>query len=61
MKTAFFIILLGAVTSCFAVWTSSPSNNASALGMSTANFEYSMAYAGTLSGFLFGLFLWKVR
>jgi hypothetical protein len=61
MKTAFIILLLGAVSMCFGAWSTNPATNASALGLTTANYEYSMAYAGTLSGFLFGLFLWKIR
>lgn len=60
-KLALLFFLLGTITSCFAVWSTSPATNASALGLTTANYEYSMAYAGTLSGFLFGLFLWKIR
>lgn len=60
-KLALLFFLLGAITSCFAVYSSNPATNASSLGLSTANYEYSMAYAGTLSGFLFGLFIWKVK
>lgn len=60
-KIALLGILLGAVLipDASAVWSTNAATNAAALGMSTANYEYSMAYAGTLSGFLFGLFIWK--
>lgn len=61
MRTALLILTLGAVTSCFAVFSPIPSENATALGMTTADYAANMAYAGTLSGFLFGLFLWKLR
>ncbi len=31
------------------------------LGMTKVNYETSMSYAGVLTGFLFGLFLWKLQ
>jgi len=31
------------------------------LGMNTKDYVYAMATAGTALGFIFGLFLWKVR
>jgi len=60
-KSALIIFLIGAVTSCFAVFSPDPAVNAASLGMTTSDYEYSMAYAGTLSGFLLGLFIWKLK
>lgn len=63
-KLALSLLLVGAVfaPSAFAYKDmTKPSQRASDLGMSTANYETSMSYAGVLTGFLFGLFLWKLQ
>lgn len=60
-KIALLGFLFGAILipDASAVWSSTQSVNASALGLTTANYVNNMAYAGTLCGFLFGLFIWK--
>jgi hypothetical protein len=35
-------------------------SRAADLGMTTQDYVFSMSIAGTLTGFLFGLFLWKL-
>lgn len=60
-KSALIILFLGAVSVCFGAWSNDPAANAAQLGLTTLEFETQMAYAGTLSGFLLGLFIWKAK
>lgn len=62
-KLALTFLIVGAVfaPSAFAYKDmTKPSKRASDLGMSTANYEFSMSIAGTLTGSLFGLFLLRL-
>jgi hypothetical protein len=63
-KLALSFLIVGAVfaPSAFAYKDmTKPAQRARDLGMTTANYETSMSYAGVLTGFLFGLFLWKLQ
>jgi len=57
----FFIVavIFSADASAFADM-SQVTNRAADLGMTTSDYVFSMSVAGTLTGFLFGLFLWKL-
>lgn len=63
-KLALFALLIGAVflpdASAY-VNMSAVASRAADLKMTTANYAFSMAIAGTLTGFAFGMFLWKAR
>lgn len=63
-KLALFALLIGSVfiPDAFAyVNMSQVSARASNLNMATADYAFAMAIAGTLTGFSFGMFLWKAR
>jgi hypothetical protein len=63
-KIALSALLLGAIFApdLFAyVDMSRTAQRANDLGLSTKDYVFAMSIAGTLTGFLFGLFLWKVR
>lgn len=57
------LILLGVIlpSSLFALDMSLVSDRATDLGMTVSDYEFAMAIAGTFSGSLLGLFLWKVK
>jgi hypothetical protein len=63
-KLALFALLIGAVfipdLSAY-VNMSQVARRASDLKMTTQNYAFAMAIAGTLTGFAFGMFLWKAR
>lgn len=64
MKKFIFISILSFIFSSniYAyVDMSKVSKRASDLGMNTKDYAYSMAFAGVLTGSMFGLFLWKSR
>ena len=63
-KTALTALLIGAVLApdlLAYVDMTQTVQRAKDLGMSTSDYVFAMAISGTLTGFLFGLFLWKVR
>lgn len=63
-KLALFALLIGAVFICDAsayVNMSNVAARASDLNMKTSDYAFAMAIAGTLTGFAFGMFLWKAR
>jgi len=63
-KLALTFLIVGAVfaPSAFAYKDmTKPSLRAADLGMTTESYETSMSYAGVLTGFLFGLFLWRLQ
>ncbi len=63
-KLALFALLIGAVfipdVSAY-VNMSAVSSRASDLNMATKDYAFAMAIAGALTGFAFGMFLWKAR
>ncbi|MCX6062083.1 MAG: hypothetical protein NT103_07545 [Campylobacterales bacterium] len=63
-KIALFALLIGAVfisdASAF-VDMSQVSQRAANLNMATKDYALAMAIAGALTGFAFGMFLWKAR
>lgn len=64
-KLALFALLIGAVfipdASAAYVNMSQVATRASDLRMTTSDYAFAMAIAGTLTGFAFGMFLWKAR
>ena len=64
-KLALFALLIGAVFTpdafCAYVNMTQVATRASDLKMTTANYAFAMAIAGSLTGFAFGMFLWKAR
>ncbi|MFA5215074.1 hypothetical protein [Sulfuricurvum sp.] len=65
MKTSLlFLLLISAVfipdASAYADMTQQ-ATNAAALNMTLNDYTFSMANAGLLTGFMFGMFLWKAR
>lgn len=63
-KLALFALLIGAVfisdASAFVDMTK-VSQRASDLNMATKDYAFAMSIAGALTGFAFGMFLWKAR
>lgn len=63
-KLALFALLIGAVfipdASAYVNMTQ-VATRAADLKMTTANYTFTMAIAGSLTGFAFGMFLWKAR
>ena len=63
-KLALFALLIGAVfipdASAYVNMTQ-VATRASSLNMATKDYAFAMAIAGSLTGFAFGMFLWKAR
>lgn len=58
---ALLLVLFSIVNSYAYVDMSDVSSRAADLGLTTQDYTYMMAQAGTALGLIFGLFLWKVR
>ena len=61
MKTLILVVFVLSSSAFAYVNMADTLTQSNALNMTQANYEFSMAIAGTFAGSIFGLFLWKVK